>query len=104
MSELGLSMVWAVMTIDYYIKPTEAEVDYSIKRMLNLFDQEGYPSVRIQQLDDDTINVGCDAYIKYPIEKLASSIGGDEWGWIPIPHKIADGNWRNLENYFKKTL
>ncbi len=97
-------MAWALMTLDYDIKPTEAEIEDSIERMLTLFHKEGHPEVVIQRDKEDTIHIECHHYNQYPIEKIASCIGGDEWGWIPLGHKIADGNWKDFDGWLDEDL
>jgi hypothetical protein len=65
------------------VRPSDEEIDESIERMLKLFFEKGFPETIIHQLEDDDINVECAAHPD-TINKLASCIGGDEWGWIPI--------------------
>lgn len=97
-------MAWAVMTLDYDVRPSDEEIDESIERMLKLFHEKGYPNVIIQQLEDDKINVECHAHNEKPIEKLASCIGGDEWGWIPIAFANSETNWKNFDGWLDEDL
>ena len=97
-------MAWAVMTLDYDVRPSDEEITESIDRMLKLFHDNGYRNVNKHEMKDDDINIECYAHNEKPIEKLASCIGGVGWNWIPIAFANSEKVWKNFDGLLDEEL
>jgi len=91
-------MMYAFMTVDGDVKPSDELIDASIETMRHLFHAEGYVDCIITKAPEGFIKVECDAPTWQDIENIARCVGGDDWAWIPILNFIqTDEMWKQYE-------